>query len=903
MKIRYLLIMLLLFFSGLQSKEIDVASLPKLLGSNNVGREFYFSFIPCWESPGGSNDLKLYISSGVETSVKVTVPGKGYEKIKKTIPNDIIEFTLSPGIGQPYRKTNREIPEDDQVWRGAGIHIVADDPIICYGVTRYQYTSDGFLAIPVHALGKEYIIASFADPAGSGTGQYLTSYFSATAAYDKTKVRFTMGGTDWSRTASGQLPGETTVWNLNAGDVLLIGAMGQYAELTGSKLDATKPIGVISGSFCAYVPTNCAACDVIEEMELPTSSWGTEYHVTRIAERLKNSIIKIFAKEAKTKIYRDYQEIGFIRMAGGTEGVGYIHMRADTGDPRPIVISGDRPISVTQFNCGQMDDGIESDPFQMVLTPIEQYQTEIIFNTPGIRGGFGFAKNYINICYEADDKDSIPDDFEFASVESGTLTWQKMTDLSPHPGEPFEKTAGGKNYYSKQLDLPEDGVYRLRNSKPFAAYAYGFSWCDSYGFPTSVALSNLTKVDTLPPEPEWTVDCWGNVNDPANHEIKTKYVTDKPDDPANRSNLSTIYMHSDKSYNYKLYHDDFMPCEDPTTTWYMKTIDNSKDAFAVVTFADCAGNDTTVYIEFNAVKLRIVPEKHDFGRHQIGDTSEQIFYVENYSEKSAASLSNLMLKLKDENSSSRGFTLWNLNGANPLPTEFRPPIEIGSMESWPFLVRFDATEEGEFWDSIGLGDTCDFWYKGFVWAGVGEPEILVSDYQFPITTMWDKMAGAFSIKNIGSIPLTVTGFNGPYITGILNDSSYSVFRSDDLINSGISIANPLTIEPNNSIGFTISFQPDREAEYSDSILFISNSRKTDSYGNAVDSVALFTGNGTTTSIGSESMSGDLIIYPNPGSDKLIISGLNMNSRIRIYDMLGYVKFDNEMGYDKIIDIS
>ncbi|MFC2131977.1 IgGFc-binding protein [Bacteroidota bacterium] len=662
------------------TKEEIKKNLPKMLGANNVGREFYFSFIPCWESPGLKNDLKLYISSGVETLVKVTVPGKGYEKIKPTIPNDIIEFTLSPAIGQPYRKTDREIPEPDQVWRGAAVHVEADDPIICYGVTRYQYTSDGFLAIPVPALGKEYIVASFADPVGSGTLQYLNSYFSATAAYDKTKVRFTMGGTDWSRTASGTLPGETTVWNLNEGDVLLIAAMGHHSELTGSKLDATKPIGVISGNFCAYIPTNCAACDVIEEMELPTTSWGTEYHVTRIAERLKNSIIKIFAKEAKTKIYRDHNNIGFLRNAGGTEGPGFVHMRADDGDPRPIVIGGDKPISVTQFNCGQLDDGIESDPFQLVLTPVEQYQREIVFNTPGIRGGFGFSKNYLNLCYEATQWGTIPEDLMFAQVEAGEFAWLPLADMSPSPGQPFEKVDGGKIYYSKEITLPGDGVYKIKSSKPFTAYAYGFSWCDSYGFPTSVALGDLTKVDTLPPEPEWLIDCWGNVNDPANPEVKTQYVTDKPDDPLNRSNLSTIYLHSDKSYNIKLYHDDFMPCEDPTTTWYLRTIDNTEDSYGVVTFADCAGNDTTLIIEFNAVKLRIVPKEWDFGRHSVGETSEQMFYVVNESETSSAFLKYLMLKNKDENKTPKGFTLWDSLGVAPFGTVFGgeddPGIEI-----------------------------------------------------------------------------------------------------------------------------------------------------------------------------------------------------------------------------------
>ncbi|MFC2131643.1 IgGFc-binding protein [Bacteroidota bacterium] len=441
------ILILLLFFSPIKAEEVDVASLPKLLGSSNVGREFYFTFIPAWET--FHSNLKLYISSNVRTKVLVEVSGKEYEKIKYTIPNDIIEFTLSSAIGQCYRRTDREPPEPDNVWRNAGVHIVADAPIICYAVARYMYSSDGFIALPLNVLGREYFVASFADPVGSGTLQYLTSYTGITAAYDNTKVRFTMGGNDRSKTASGRVPGETTVWDLDEGDVLLIGALGHHAELTGSRIVASNPVSVVSGNFCAYVPSNCGCCDLLEEMEIPTYAWGKTYHVTPIIERKKNSIIKIFAKEPYTKVYRDNEFLGIIRSAGGTEGVGYLHLRADEGEPRPIVISGDKPISVTQYNTGQKDDGIESDPFQMTLLPEELYQKEITFQTPGIRGGFGFTKNYINLCYESYVTGNLPDDLEIAfyNYTDSVFNWYKLKDTLGGTCKPFIVSDDGKQYY------------------------------------------------------------------------------------------------------------------------------------------------------------------------------------------------------------------------------------------------------------------------------------------------------------------------------------------------------------------------------------------------------------------------------------------------------------------------
>jgi len=574
------------------AKDFDKEKLPELLNGGNLGTEFYLTFIPCWEGGLTGNDLKIYVSSQVRTKVTVEVPGKSYMKEKYTVPNDIIEFTLAPAIGQPYRKSDRDIPYKDSIYSKAGVHIYSEAPIICVAATRFQYTSDAFLVLPVPVLGKEYIVASYADPSPN-TIQYLPSYTGIVSPYDNNEVRFTMGGTDWSKTTGGLMPGETKKYILQKGDVLLIAGLGSHAELTGSKVEADKPVGVVSGNFCAYIPTNCGNCDFLEEMEIPTDYWGYKYHVPRIVNRLKNSIIKIFAKESKTKIFRDCQQIGFLRIAGGTEQNGYLHLRADEGKPRPIVISGDKPINVTLFNCAQQDDGIESDPFQMVLVPVEQYQKEIVFHTPGIPNGYGFPNNYINLCYEATPYGTIPDDLMFATATDGKFSWTQLKDMSPVPGEPFEKCGTEKTYYSKTLLLPGDGVYSFKANTAFCAYSYGFSSYDSYGYPSSFSLQSYSFNDHQAPFPYWTMESNGNVN------IATKnYAIDQPSD-VTRSNMKSIVMDSTISFNYRLMVGNYVPCVDSSAEWGLVRINQYKDAFAVVTFSDCAGNDTTLTFFFD----------------------------------------------------------------------------------------------------------------------------------------------------------------------------------------------------------------------------------------------------------------------------------------------------------------
>ncbi|HPD34095.1 MAG TPA: hypothetical protein PKV40_07120, partial [Candidatus Kapabacteria bacterium] len=81
-------------------------TLPKLLGATNQGTEFVIAFHPAWEEEGPNNKIKLYISSGVATDVRITIPYFSNEPryILRTKPNDIIAQDLLPSEAQPYTR-------------------------------------------------------------------------------------------------------------------------------------------------------------------------------------------------------------------------------------------------------------------------------------------------------------------------------------------------------------------------------------------------------------------------------------------------------------------------------------------------------------------------------------------------------------------------------------------------------------------------------------------------------------------------------------------------------------------------------------------------------------------------------------------------------------------------------
>jgi IgGFc binding protein/type IX secretion system substrate protein len=674
--------------------------LPTLIGNDNAGTEFYMTFHPCWQTTNENNFIKIFISSGVETSVTVSVEGKGYSETLTTVANDVIEFKLNPALAQPYRKSDRDMPMTDQVWEKFAVHVEADAPIICYGVTRYQYTSDGFLAIPVHALGKEYVVSSWSDIGSNNAsgGQFLTSYTSAVAAYDGTKVRFTGGGPSFSKTMSGIKVGESATYDLNKGDVLMMASIGSYSDLSGSAFTSNKNIAVISGNFCSYVPEHVAACDYMIEQELPTHSWGTTYCVTPIKNRMKNSWIKIYAKEDNTLIYRDGDIIGELTLGGGgaREGECYLSQRVldATQTPRPVVISGDKPISVTQYNTGQSDDGVMSDPFQMVLTPTEQWQNDIVFCTPGVEGN-GFKENYLNILYEIDASGQIPDDFEFAGVVGGSFTWQRLKDYSPEVGDKLEALIDGKQYYSKILELPGDGVYKLRANQTFAAYANGFSYYDSYGFPVCASLNNIAGGDIESPICSPAIGKDGYVRDENTNSLDIP-VVDFPADDEIRSNLARIVVDPYRTFNMNTDISSFMPGDDRETSWTAEVSDKTKPAELVIHYVDRNGNSDTDVLTYFIKKGFIRVDDGNFGKMHINQQSPNIpISIYNYGEE------DLVIDGFDAPKS--------ITENHELVFEFSQldndladgkKITLAKGESYSFEVNFKSSEVRNYADSI-----------------------------------------------------------------------------------------------------------------------------------------------------------------------------------------------------------
>jgi hypothetical protein len=767
-----LLLVMIVTTAGGYAQSAGKQKFPVPFGPTNSGTDFWLSFPANWEFQATQKYVRLYITAGTKTKVNVWT-GPNLLKTIYTVPYDVVTVDLPQYEAQAgiVRDDAAPVP-DDQIYPKRAVHVESEAPIVVYGINRTNYTSDGMLALPLNALGKEYVVASARDIA-DGTVQKLPSQYMIIAPYDNTSVQILN-----PKDTPNHKAGERFTINMMKGDVFSAMSIGFGGDLSGSYILANKPIAVTAGQNCTYLPDqNYPACDHLEEMMLPVSSWGKFYHSVPYATRRKADLFRIFAGDNNAKIYINGTLYATLATKGGEEGVGWLEYLPLIREN--IEFTSDKPIYVGQYNNSQNYDGVATDPFYLVLTPVEQYQTQLVFTTPAK----DFPQNYINLVC---DSTAL---FGIEIAPGGTNKWEKLTAIYGADSKPFPTKIYGQRYVGKTF-LINPGTYRMRGPKPFAGYIYGYGSYDSYGYPLSVAVGDLTKpLDIDAPVITGTPDCFGT--------ILNGVVTDKPDSDAIRSNLSSIFLDT-ASYNYDLKVKDFTAGNDQSTTYTLTVVDRTQDAQAVIVASDMRGNSSYDTVRYSAFNVDITPSPADLGTITVGDKKTGQLTITN---KSARSITIKRALLKD---GAQGFVLLSPAGSFVLGPAGSPTDKVTAD------VEFTATKSGRYEDSLGLEDECGLRYLALIRANVGRPIIHVTDKDFgkqPVTTT---TPGQIEIRNESTDggTLVVTGGSGPDVTAFTLPNGLPAF--------------PLTLKQGESQPLNVNFRPDLPQKYIDSIYFTHN---------------------------------------------------------------------------------
>jgi len=312
------------------------------------------------------------------------------------------------------------------------------------------------------------------------------SIFSVVATQDATTVTIKFSSNTLAGTGiSAYTPGHQDQFTLNRGDVLQIAGSwpstcskwvtdksggfshcdtGVAYDVTGSYINANKPVAVFSGHNCAYVPFNVQACDHIEEQMFPVETWGNHYILTNskpIQNPAEPNLYRVISGFAGNKITFTPTSIH----ADITLDKGQWFEVSTTTD---FEVKGTLGFAVGQYMTGENYNGTPTvdsgDPSLSNGVPVEQYRTFYNFLTPTT-----YTQSYVNITAPAGTTVTLDGAAVggFAAVGSGAYTVAKV--------------------------LLQPGQHTITSNLPVGIVVYGFGSYTSYMFPGGLNLLPLNE--------------------------------------------------------------------------------------------------------------------------------------------------------------------------------------------------------------------------------------------------------------------------------------------------------------------------------------------------------------------------------------------------------------------------
>lgn len=585
------------FIEVANSLVIEKDTLLKYIGSSNAGTEFWITLPPYYKGAlGEEKTLRIIVCSEIEQEVTVTISGKKYSTKKQIKAYEATELVVSALKAQPYEKEWGEKAPPEKIYPKAGVNISAEAPVIVYVWCRYQGAGDGYLAIPASKLGTDYVVSSWPELREESETKRMSSYTCIVAVHDSTHVQFTLGGNEGTETTGGLKMGENSLWTLQKGDVLCFANEGVGQDISGSRVQSDKPIGVVSGNQCSNIPNGVFSCNYVVEMEMPVSYWGTEYYVIPIIDRLKNPILRVFAHPdtRDVKVYRDGVEWKVLQNGSRIENESFFTERSHDIE-KLTVISSDVPINVVLYNTSAPDDNQSSNPFQSTLIPLEQFSKKVTFMPPINADNEQFiGVHYVNAVCQPDGTTEYPYDMEVEKEKKGKRVWDPIRyQVKSSTTTPFNiKSKNGKQYACFRFQIPvnsgEGNVIKARSTRDFTFSSYGVSGSEVYGFPTTSALKNLAVSDYLDPiivVKKSRVYEWNGTAE----DYVTRNLVGKSEDDV-WGFISSLCLVKEYSYNMEITTSNVPNSQNNHALWTLRVADRTQPAHGVIIATDNAGN-------------------------------------------------------------------------------------------------------------------------------------------------------------------------------------------------------------------------------------------------------------------------------------------------------------------------
>ena len=439
-------------------------------GFTTKGTDFWLGFMENYlgDDTASSDRMKVYITTDfLPASGTVSVPLGGWSQNFNIPPSSTFEVTVPTVVAMC---TSTDAIENK------GVHVTSDVPVSVYQLNYVQYTSDANIIIPTSSLGKKYRTTTYQpSPASMAWTEVSVSELVVVAAYDSTVIRIvpkcnTQGG------HGANIPFTIT---LNQGEVYPIKSYPTSSySLTGSliEIDTTavnncKTFAVFSGNQCAFVPGDSCCCNHICEQMMPINSWGKQYVTVPLKTRASD-VFRIVGQQNGTIFTINGG------MPHGLNAGSYYEEDISTAS----FIDSNYPISVAQFSKSAGTDGnVNSDPFMIMINPLEQTIKRIVFNS--------FVTSIISSYY--------------VNIVTKTANTNLVTLDGANISSAFSAVSSNSQYSYAQVTISQ-GNHILSSDSGLIANVYGYGWYETYGYIAGATVKNLeisysiiTPTDTL----------------------------------------------------------------------------------------------------------------------------------------------------------------------------------------------------------------------------------------------------------------------------------------------------------------------------------------------------------------------------------------------------------------------
>jgi hypothetical protein len=438
------------------------------------GRDFWLTFLPnSHMNPTTSTTDSLFIFIAAEQPTTGLIEyydrvGKYYKKpFSITQPNSLYTFKLQFfnyelwGYKTEYNYGSRN---QSEMVSNLAFHITSVDEISVYGHSQARLTSDAFLVMPTDVIDKNYFVASYNSDGnklnGSNGGGPTPSQFAVIATEDNTnviinpKVQTQYNGTTVQKIT------------LNKGEVYLVQAKinssNYNLDLTGTSVDADKPVAVFGGEQKALIPystsNSAGSRDCLIEQIPPTKVWGKNAFITPFKQpsgstNINNDLFRIIAAYDNTTI-----SINNAVAANLNKGEFYQNILT-----APATVTANAPFMLVQYKKTSGGSNL-GDPFMLVVPPKEQFMRA--YTTINVQ-----AYEYFGKVYE--------EQYITIVIAQNAISSFMLDGNSVNPGL---FNAIPNSTYSYANIVVSDGVHNTKADSVFGIYIYGYGYANSFGY-------------------------------------------------------------------------------------------------------------------------------------------------------------------------------------------------------------------------------------------------------------------------------------------------------------------------------------------------------------------------------------------------------------------------------------